>query len=182
VNKDLADTLGNFVLRTCSFIQRFFKGQVPAQTSPVDEDREIVSRLEARLEEARENLEGCQFQKAVRSLRSLWADCNWYFDVKKPWAERKTDPEKAGTTLGLAANLCRSIAILSAPFIPDTAEQIFAQLGVDENVHALGWDAALDTDLITGKTISGTLDPLVSKIESEKLEELAQRFAGAREK
>ena len=91
----------------------------------------------------------------------------------------KTDINAAETTLGLAANLCRSNAILSAPFIPDMAERIFTQLGINENVHALSWSAALDISHITGKSISGKLEPLVTKIESEKLNELQERFSGS---
>ena len=177
VNKDMADTLGNFVLRTCSFIRRYFDATVPPQTKLTDVDREMVSRLKARVEEAREDIETCQFQKAIRAQRALWADCNWYFDAKEPWAQRKTDPEAAGTTVGLAANLCRSIAILAAPFIPDSAEKIFAQLGLDDP-HALPWSAALDTKAVTGKKISDDASPLVTKIEPEEIEPLRKRYSG----
>jgi methionyl-tRNA synthetase len=96
--------------------------------------------------------------------------------------QQKTGMDSAETTLGLASNLCRSIAILSAPFIPDTAERIFTQLGIDDNVHALSWTAALDTHAITGKSLSSNIEPLVTKIESEYLEELQKQFAGTQEK
>lgn len=181
VNKDMADTLGNFVLRSLSFVRRYFDGTVPAQTTPSDLDREMISRLNVHVEEARQNLETCQFQKTIRAQRALWADCNWYFDGKEPWAQRKTDLEAAGTTLGLAANLCRSIAILAAPFIPDTADKIAAQLNLDEDIHALPWTAALETDVITGTKISDDSKPLVTKIEAEDMEKLRERYAGSGE-
>ena len=131
------------------------------------------------MSEARQNLETCQFQKTIRAQRALWADCNWYFDGKEPWAQRKTDLEAAGTTLGLAANLCRSIAILAAPFIPDTADAIAAQLNLDEDIHSLPWTVALETDVITGKKVSDDSKPLVTKIEAEDMDKLRERYAGS---
>ena len=178
VNKDLADTLGNFVLRGASFIRRYFDGVVPAQIKPTDADGELIGHLHERVQEAQEAIEACQFQKCVRAQRKLWADCNRYFDAKEPWHQRKADMDAAGTTLGLAANLCRSIAILAAPFIPDTAESIFAQLGIDHDVHSLPWSAALETSALTGKRISDDATPLVTKIEDEPIAALRQRFSG----
>ena len=83
INKDLADTLGNFVNRVCSFILRYFHNIIPIQTKLEDADREIISRLKLRILESQDNLEKCQFQKAIRAQRALWADCNWYFEFKK---------------------------------------------------------------------------------------------------
>ena len=178
VNKDLADTLGNFVLRGASFIRKYFDGVVPAQSKPTDADTALKGQLKERVDETREALEACQFQKCVRAQRGLWAACNKYFDEKEPWRQRKEDMEACGTTLGLAANMCRSIAILAAPVIPDTAETIFKQLGIDEDVHGLRWEAALDTDALTGKRLSDDSTPLVTKIEDEEIETLRERFSG----
>lgn len=60
VNKDLADTLGNFVNRVLTFSRKRFGDQVPAGNPAGDEERQLGEQLATLLTEYQANLDGCQ--------------------------------------------------------------------------------------------------------------------------
>ena len=46
----------------------------------------------------------------------------------------KTDKEKAGTIFYVAAQVVKAIAVVSAPFIPQTAQQLWQTLNLPETL------------------------------------------------
>jgi methionyl-tRNA synthetase len=66
-------------------------------------------------------------------LNAVWAvvaDANRYFAGEAPWALAKTDPARQGTVLYVTAEVIRQVAILSSPFIPDSAGKLLDLLAV----------------------------------------------------
>jgi len=178
LNKDLADTLGNFVNRAITFVTRYFGGKVPPAQPDGAEEKAVKDALATALKDGVEAMAEYSLGKATRAGRDFWAACNKYFDARAPWTQRKTDLAAAGSTLNCAVHLARSAAIMAAPFIPFTAERIFEQLGLDPaSVHKLKWQAALDFGCLDGKLI-GPAAPLFQKVEAKTLAELRERFAG----
>jgi len=178
VNKDLADVLGNFVHRTLTFIHSRFEGAVPTAERPGPRDltmRERTAELARRLHA---EMTDYRFQMSVRTLQELWRECNRYFDEKAPWQAVKTDRADAATTLSTAAHLCRTIAVLTASFLPHTATQLFSLLGLEEDVHESRWGQALDFGCLSGRALPSKPAPLFKKVEDEQVAQLHQRFAG----
>ncbi|GAA0654315.1 methionine--tRNA ligase [Kitasatospora atroaurantiaca] len=118
VNKDLADTLGNFVNRVLSFSRRRFGEQVPAGRPAGAAEARLGEQIAELLAEYESHLDALSFRKAAQSLRALWSAGNSYLDAKAPWTEVRTDPEGAARTLRTAMNLIHLYSVVSEPFIP----------------------------------------------------------------
>ncbi|HWO47564.1 MAG TPA: methionine--tRNA ligase [Solirubrobacterales bacterium] len=132
VNKDLADTLGNFVNRSLAFAERRFGGEVPAGGEPGPVERQLQSDLDRRAGVLAERLQALEFRKAVAELRAIWSSGNAYFDRKRPWVAIEGDRDDAALTLRYCVNLVAFFARLGAPVIPFTAGRLLDDLGVPE--------------------------------------------------
>jgi len=118
VNKDLADTLGNFVNRVLSFSRRRFGELVPGGRPAGAAEARLGEQIAGLLAEYESHLDALNFRKAAQSLRALWSTGNSYLDAKAPWTEVRTDPEGAALTLRTAMNLIHLYSVVSEPFIP----------------------------------------------------------------
>jgi methionyl-tRNA synthetase len=87
----------------------------------------------------------------------------------------KIDKEKAATVFYVAAQVVKAITVVSAPFIPNSAEQLWQTLNLPESVHKSNWNEALKP-LEAGHKIAKP-KPLFHKIEADEAkldEQLAQ--------
>jgi methionyl-tRNA synthetase len=146
VNKDLADTFGNFVNRSLTLSRRRFGAEVPGGGTPGEEEALLAADIDAGIREYGERMEDLEFRKAASRLRAMWSRGNAYFDRKQPWAMVKTDPEDAALTLRTAINLIAVFARLSAPVMPFTAETVLDALGVDAAER--GWPTSFDPEAL----------------------------------
>ncbi len=177
INNDLANVFGNFVHRTLTFIIRYFDGVVPKQGVLDDEDKEMLEAISKTRDLMRKNFEDVEFQKALLDLRSLWQTANQYFQSKEPWKLVKEDMEKAGTVLSICVHVCKSIAILSQLFIPNTTEKIYEYLGLPKP-EVLLWDDATNSKDLIGKNLPTDPKPLFSKIEDIEIRKLEEEYGG----
>lgn len=181
VNKDLADTLGNFVNRVLSFSAKRFGDTIPEGGTPGPPEEELGRRIAALLAELETNLDSLQFRKATQSLRTMWSEGNVYLEDKAPWLEIKTDPEAAALTLRTAMNLIYLFGVVSAPLIPDTSETIRSVFAVD--VHSGRWVTGAEVQaltFITGGVGFETPPVMFTKITDDDLDAYRARF-GAEE-
>jgi methionyl-tRNA synthetase len=79
----------------------------------------------------------------------------------------------------VAAQLVKALAIVSAPIIPFTAEELWKTLNLPESVHQQKWEEALKP-LPAGHKI-GEARPLFRKIEADekKLDEMLEKVREA---
>ena len=84
----------------------------------------------------------------------------------------KTDKEKAGTIFYMAAQVVKAIAVVSEPFMPQTAQQLWQTLNLEGCVEKSSWSDAL-APIEAGHKIAKPT-PLFHKIDSDetKLEEM----------
>ncbi|QVQ50152.1 methionine--tRNA ligase [Spiractinospora alimapuensis] len=120
-NKDLADTLGNFVNRVLSFSKKRFGPTVPAGGEPGPAEIELAEELVGHIQDYAAALEAMQFRKASQALRAAWSAANSYLERKEPWVQIRTDADAAALTLRTSMNLIYLFGLLSAPIIPDAA-------------------------------------------------------------
>lgn len=177
VNKDLADTLGNFVNRVLSFSRKRFGEQVPAGAEPGEPEQRLAGEVERLLTEYQSNLDAKHFRKAAQALRSLWSAGNSYLEEKAPWLEIKQDPEAAALTLRTAMNLIYLYAVVSAPLIPGAAESMRAAFEADDPQRTwVSVDEARSLALLPAGS-GFTIPPvLFAKISDEDLETYRTRF------
>ncbi|MEU2112702.1 methionine--tRNA ligase [Streptomyces sp. NPDC019507] len=180
VNKDLADTLGNFVNRVLSFSRKRFGDEVPAGHVAGVAEAKLGEEIARLLAEYEEQMEALQFRKAAAALRALWSAGNSYLEEKAPWLEIKTDPDGAALTLRTAMNLIHLYAVVSEPFIPATAAAMrgaFALEGDTATWATAEQATALDT--VPAGTAFTVPPVLFAKITEEDLESYRDRFGGA---
>ncbi|WP_306323828.1 MULTISPECIES: methionine--tRNA ligase [unclassified Streptomyces] len=179
VNKDLADTLGNFVNRVLSFSKKRFGEEVPAGGEPGEAETKLGQEISTLLAEYESQMEALQFRKAAAALRALWSAGNSYLEEKAPWLEIKTDKDAAALTLRTAMNLIRLYAVVSEPFIPASATAMRAafDLPADDAKWVTAEEATTLTTVPSGTPF--TVPPvLFAKITDEDLESYKERFGG----
>ena len=181
VNKDLADTLGNFVNRVLTFSAKRFGDTVPTGGEPGEAEAKLgteVARLVAELEE---HMEALQYRKAANALRALWSAGNAYLVEKEPWKQVKTDQDAAAVTLRTAMNLIHLYAVVSEPFIPASAAVLRGVFALDDDTAT--WvtpEAATSLDSVPAGASFAVPPVLFAKISDEDLDGFRERFgAGA---
>jgi len=179
INADLNDTYGNFIHRTLTFIDSKFGGVIPAPSKLEAEDEKVLKSIREKVDAIAKELEESKLQAAANTLISLARSGNQYLNEKEPWNLLKTDKEKAATVLYVMAQVVKALAVVSAPFVPGTAEQIWQTLGLKGSVNSCRWQDAL-SPLKAGHTI-GKAKPLFKKIDADE-KKLDETLAQVRER
>ena len=167
VNSDLNDTLGNFIHRTLTFINRQFQNEIPRPSNLDNIDKDILNRTSTLVNDFEENMTKFKLQDALRVAMSIGHLGNRYLNDKEPWKTIKTDYEKTSNTLYVAALIVKKLAIIMEPFIPFTAERIWNLLNLSGSVQSQLW-AEINNDFPLNHKINKA-KPLFKKIiESEE--------------
>lgn len=164
VNTELVAVYGNFVHRVLTFAHRTF-GQVPVAGELDEEDEAALEGLEEAWRRAGQNLAYCHFRDALQEVLGLARRGNRYFDAKAPWDLVRRDRAACGTALRVALRLVKGLAVLTAPFLPFSADRLWTMLGYEGSVHQTPWEEALE-DLPTGRPLEAP-QPLFRPIELE---------------
>ena len=179
-NGELCDVVGNFVHRSLTMTVKNFDGKVPEPGDFDDEDRALLDSLPKQIDEVGEAIGQFRFRLALERFIDIGRKANQYFDGKQPWATRKTDPVRTGTTLYVSCQVVRALCTTMAPFAPDGAETLARILGVTlpkggpeggEN----GWEAAKQP-LEAGSPLAKPT-VLFPKLEEDRIAELAEQHA-----
>ncbi|MFI9393125.1 methionine--tRNA ligase [Streptomyces bauhiniae] len=179
VNKDLADTLGNFVNRVLSFSRKRFGDEVPAGGEPGEAETRLGEEIATLLAEYETHMDTLQFRKAASALRALWSAGNSYLEEKAPWLEIKTDKDAAALTLRTAMNLIHLYAVVSEPFIPASAAAMRAAFTLPSDTAT--WTTPEEAKSLTSIPVGTpfTVPPvLFAKLTDEDLEAYKDRFGG----
>ncbi|MEU0811015.1 methionine--tRNA ligase [Streptomyces sp. NPDC005970] len=180
VNKDLADTLGNFVNRVLSFSRKRFGDEVPAGNAAGEAEARLGEEIARLLAEYEEHMDTLQFRKAAAALRALWSAGNSYLEEKAPWLEIKTDQEGAALTLRTAMNLIHLYAVVSEPFIPASARAMRSAFSLaDDTAVWVSQEEAKALASVPAGTAFTVPPVLFAKITEEDLESYRLRFGGA---
>ena len=166
LNNELVANLGNLVNRTMTFLDRYFKGTVPAAipdprlTGPVKGHIEKIDRLYSEI----------RLKDALREVMALSKFGNQYFQEQEPWKSVRTEPRLAAETIANLASLIKDLGIVIQPFLPATAAKIHEQLGV----KGLKW-SDLGRPIKDGQK---TAKPRLLFAKLDSVAELKQRFSG----
>ncbi len=134
-NADLANDLGNLVNRTVTMANRYLEGERPAPTAVVGS---IVAAWTHAQAAWSAGLAGYLLHDALAGLWGLVGAANQLVDLEKPWVLAKAAAsgdagagERLRGVLGDLVEACRLVALAAAPFMPQAAPRILAQLGYE---------------------------------------------------
>ncbi len=172
-NSDLANTLGNLVNRTVAMINKYFGGVIGSSSNEgeFDEDLKVVAVSAA--EKVNEKMKTFHIADSLDEIWRVVDRANKYIDETMPWVLAKSDETKPRleTVLYNLAETIRIIASLLSPFMPETAENIRAQIGNPD----ISYEYAAEFGTTKSGTKVGEAKPLFQRIDADKkLEELAE--------
>jgi methionyl-tRNA synthetase len=182
VNGELVGTLGNFAYRSLLFAARNYDG-TPDVSERRSEARgtsshgaetsdEVRERIEKAVEDFEAAINDYSLKQAGDAAVSLAGFGNEYIQRNEPWNLTGDEPERAEQVIYDCVQVAKAVAILSAPILPEKAQQLWGQLGEEESVH----DATLDACLESPPGEFGEPDELFEKIEDERVEGLNEKL------
>jgi methionyl-tRNA synthetase len=165
INSELIGNLGNFVNRALGFTKKSFGGKIPTVEEPDQLDKDAQEKIQNFSQEVGSLMEQNHLDRALKKILEFSAHFNQYFQHKEPWKNGKG----TNTCVYLSANAVHSIAIALYPFIPESAQKIWVQLGMEGNVSEQSWDSMSKLSIKDGHTI-GSPSPLFTKVEESDIE------------
>ncbi len=165
-NSDLANTLGNLVNRSIAMTHKYFGGRVRRAAPETEEDRDLTAVAAQTRADYVRLMDSYHNAEAAEAILNLARRCNKYIDETAPWtlAKDEAQRDRLEAVLYHLLECIRTLGILLTPFLPATAEAIFAQLQLDEALRAFD---SLDTPAASYAV--GEAAPLFVRIDAAKV-------------
>ena len=186
INSDLANDLGNLVSRTVTMIDKYFDGVMPEERQAGDFDEDLKRVVLAAPPKVEQLLDKLQFSSALSEIWKVISRTNKYIDETMPWKLAKDESCKArlaAVIYNLAESL-RIVSVLLQPFMPETPEKIWHQLGIEDK-KILEWESTKSWGLYPAGAKVNKGDVIFPRIdvkkEMEELEKLTVQEADAKE-
>lgn len=137
VNSDLANDLGNLLNRTLGMYHKYFQGSIVSYGEFQDIEKDVSQMWEDTLSQVDKHMYYYEYSRALEVTWKFISRMNKYIDETMPWALAKdeTQKERLATVMNTLIEHLYKIAILVSPFIPESAQKIWNQLGITDNVE-----------------------------------------------
>lgn len=130
INTDLANDLGNLLSRFLTMAEKYFGGNIAVMSGSGDDDFGRTCGDSYRNAHSEELWSRLQFNIILDHIWGIIGEANNYIAREEPWKLAKGDPDRLKTVMSNLWNALRVAAISLNPFMPDTAEKIWKQLGL----------------------------------------------------
>ena len=165
INSELIGNLGNFVNRALGFTKKAFDGTIPEIISFDEKDSEAEQKIKNLASDVGSLMEQNHLDRALKKIMEFSSFFNQYFQHMEPW--------KNGTgtvnCVYLSVNAVRSLAIAIFPFMPESSQKIWNQLGLNTIVNDSSWDDMSELKISSGHLL-GDSSPLFTKVEKSDIE------------
>ena len=153
-NVDLCNDLGNLLNRTIAMCNKYFDGKVPEYNgTPNDVDKE---------------LEEFEVANTLQEVWNLISRTNKYIDETAPWVlAKEEDKTKLEVCIYHLIENLRRIAILLNPFMEETSNSMFKQLGIN-NEELKTWESLEEYDKIKDVKVIEKGEPLFMRLNAEE--------------
>ena len=168
-NFDLANDFGNLLNRTVAMIDRYFDGEISAYVShETTEDDSLEKTMKEVIREVEEAMDNMEFSVALSSIWRLISRTNKYIDETAPWvlAKDEAQKERLGNVMAHLAESLRISGILLKPFLTESPDQVFTQLGI-VNQDITKWEDLYELGLIKAGTKVVKGEPMFPRLDVE---------------
>ena len=171
INSDLANVLGNLVNRTITMCHKYSNGILSNHAVAEEIDKELIDLCLATPAKVEARMEGLHVADAIDEIFTLLRRANKYIDETQPWILGKNpeQKERLDTVLYNLLETIRFCATLLQPYLPETADKIFAQLAIAPS----DWDSLQQFGLLPVGHVIGKAEILFARLDvSKKMEEI----------
>ncbi len=187
INTDLANDLGNLVSRTTAMVGKYFGGTLPegcgTWAEAVSFDTELKDLAGGLRERYAAEMDHFAPHKALEEIFKVIQRANKYIDENTPWTLAK-DMEANGARLAHvlynlleAARIC---GILLIPFMPESMDKLFSQIGADASARS--WASAAQWGGLSETAVVSKGENLFPRVDMDKaLQELEAAVEAAKQ-
>ena len=171
INADLANDLGNLLNRTLGMYKKYFDGIVTEGHGHEVYDDEITALWYETLAEVDKYMNKMQFSYALETMWKFISRMNKYIDETMPWALAKDADkmQRLAKVMNYLVEALYKIAVLVYPYMPESAEKIWNQLGYS-NIKNAKIEDIKDFAVEIGHKL-GEATPIFPRVEMPKVEE-----------
>lgn len=139
INSDLANDLGNLLNRTIGMQKKYFDSKVVLNEVTDTFDAEIKALWEEVLVNVEKRMNEYQFSEALKEIWKFISRMNKYIDECEPWklAKDEDSRDRLSTVMYNLVEGLYKIAALVSPFMPDTAQKMLNQLGLEVDAEKM---------------------------------------------
>ena len=167
INSDLANVFGNLVNRTVAMTNKYFGGQLHKTTEGTEFDDDLKQFTLNTVKTVEDKMDQLRVGDSLEAIMELFRRCNKYIDETAPWTLAKDEANKERLNAVLY-NLLEGIrfgAVLISPFMPETAERVFAQI----NTRATDYDSLSSFGNYECNKVTEKPEPLFARLDSAKV-------------
>ena len=171
-NIDLCNDLGNLLNRTIGMMNKYFEGNIPENTGlKNDVDEKLEKTVIEKVYAVENYMDDLYVSNALSTIWEIISRSNKYIDETAPWilakSENEEDKEKLKSVMYHLAENLRIVAVLLIPFMPETSEKMFKQLGI-ESAELKTWESIQTYGKLNEGKVIEKGEPLFMRLDTEE--------------